>query len=69
MKPAELRTKSIEELRKLADELRKKINQLLIEKSLKKLSKPHLLKITRRDLARVLTIIKEKSKNEKTNNR
>jgi large subunit ribosomal protein L29 len=65
MKAKELRNKSLNELRKLAEELRKKINQLLIEKSLNKLSKPHLLKATRKDLARVLTIITEKEREKK----
>jgi large subunit ribosomal protein L29 len=60
MKAEELRSKSIEELRKLAEDLRKKINQLMIDKSMKKLSKPHLLKMTKKNLARVLTIIREK---------
>lgn len=69
MKPRELRTKSITELRKLAEELRKKMNQLLMEKSLKKLTKFHFLKLTKKDLARVLTIIQEKSHNEKADNR
>lgn len=63
MKAKELRNKSLEELRSLAEELRKKINQLLIEKSLGKLNKPHLLKLTKKDLARVLTIINEKTSN------
>lgn len=66
MKAKDLRNKPLSELRKMVDDLRKKINQLLIDKSLNKLSKPHLLKITKKDLARVLTIIKE---NEKTVNR
>ncbi len=60
MKAKELKNKSIEELRELADELKKKINQFLLEKSLNKLAKPHLLKQTKKDYARVLTIIKEK---------
>jgi large subunit ribosomal protein L29 len=60
MKAKELRTKSITELKKIAEDLRKKINQLIIDKSLNKLSKPHILKMTKKDLARVLTIIKEK---------
>jgi large subunit ribosomal protein L29 len=60
MKAKELRTKSIEELRKLAEDLRKKITEMMINKSLGKLSKPHLLKMTKKDLARVLTIIREK---------
>jgi large subunit ribosomal protein L29 len=59
MKAKELRTKSIEELRKLADDLRKKITEMMIDKSMKKLSKPHLLKMTKKDLARVLTVINE----------
>lgn len=60
MRSKELRSKSVEELTKIADELRKKINQLLIEKSLKKLAKPHFIKLTKRDLARVLTVLREK---------
>jgi len=60
MKAKDLRTKSIEELRKLAEELRKKINQLMIDKIMGRLSKPHLLKMTKKDLARVLTVINEK---------
>jgi large subunit ribosomal protein L29 len=59
MKAKDLRTKSIEELRKLVEDLRKKINQLIIDKSMKKLSKPHFLKMTKKDLARVLTVINE----------
>lgn len=62
MKAKELRNKSIEELKNLANELRRKIHQLLIEKSLNKLSKTHLLKMARKDLARVLTIIREKER-------
>lgn len=66
MKAKDLKNKPLSELKKIADDLRKKINQLLLDKSLNKLSKPHLLKITKKDLARVLTVIKE---NEKTINR
>lgn len=62
MKGEELRAKSVEELRKIADNLRKKISQLLLEKSMKKLVKTHFLKFTKKDLARVLTVIKEKSR-------
>jgi large subunit ribosomal protein L29 len=60
MKAKELREKTIEELRKLERELRKKIQELKMMKALKKLDKPHLLKFTRKDLARVLTVINEK---------
>ncbi|GBD34638.1 50S ribosomal protein L29 [bacterium HR35] len=60
MKAKELRNKSLEELKRLEGELRKKIQELKMLKALKKLDKPHLLKLTRKDLARVLTVIKEK---------
>lgn len=63
MKADYLRTKSIEELNKLVNELRVKIQQILIEKSLNRLKQPHLLKKFRRDLARVMTIINEKKNN------
>ncbi|MCS7200595.1 MAG: 50S ribosomal protein L29 [Patescibacteria group bacterium] len=66
MKAKELRNKTLSELRRIAEDLRKRINQLLIDKSLNKLSKPHLLKLAKKDLARVLTIIRE---NEKAINR
>lgn len=60
MKAKELRIKSITELRELEKELKKKIQGLLIDKALNRLNKPHLLKLAKKDLARVLTIIKEK---------
>ncbi len=66
MKAKELRNKNILELRKMVEEIRKKIAQMVIEKSMNKLSKPHLLRIYKKDLARLLTIIKE---NEKKVNR
>lgn len=62
MKAKELRNKTFEELRKLEQELRKKLQELRIAKFLKKLDKPHLLKLTKKDLARVLTIINEKKR-------
>lgn len=64
MKAKELKNKSIEELRNLANDLRKEIQKFLIEKSLNKLSKPHLLKLTKKDLARVLTLIREKEQKQ-----
>ncbi len=65
MKAKDLRNKTIEELKKLEQELRKKIQELRIAKNLKKLDKPHLLKLTRKDLARVLTVINEKLRSQK----
>jgi large subunit ribosomal protein L29 len=59
MKAQDLRKKTLIELQKLAEELRKKITELMIDKSMGKLTKTHLLKITKKDLARVLTVISE----------
>jgi large subunit ribosomal protein L29 len=59
MKAQDLRKKTLVELQKLAEELRKKITELMIDKSMGKLTKTHLLKITKKDLARVLTVISE----------
>jgi|YNPMSStandDraft_1061717.scaffolds.fasta_scaffold34878_4 ribosomal protein L29 len=65
MKAKDLRSKTILELSKMADDLRKKISQLMIEKSLNKLKNPSMLKLLKKDLARTLTIINEKQKQEK----
>jgi large subunit ribosomal protein L29 len=63
MKAKELRLKSLSELFKLLAEERKKLFNLKIEKSLKKLNKPHLLKLTKKNIARILTVINEKQRN------
>ncbi len=69
MKAKELRTKSLNELFKLLEEERKKLFDLKLEKSLGKLKQTHLIKITRKNIARILTIINEKNKeNAKTQN-
>lgn len=63
MKAKELRAKSLSELFKLLSEERKKLFELKIEKSLNKLKKTHLLRLTRKNIARILTIINEKKRN------
>ena len=69
MKAKELRTKSLNELFKLLEEERKKLFDLKLEKGLGKLKQTHLIKITRKNIARILTIINEKNKeNAKTQN-
>jgi len=60
MKAKELRTKSLNELFKLLEEERKKLFNLRLEKSLGKLKQTHLIKMTRKNIARILTIINEK---------
>ena len=62
MKAKDLRIKTIEELKKLENDLRKKIQEYLILKKIKKLDKPYLLRQAKKDLARVLTVINEKLK-------
>jgi|FaiFalDrversion2_1042247.scaffolds.fasta_scaffold13058_2 large subunit ribosomal protein L29 len=66
MEVKELREKNLSELFKILKEEREKLFKLKIEKSLKKLTKPHLLRETKKNIARILTIINEKRKeNEK----
>jgi len=62
MKAKDLRTKSLNELFKLLEEERKKLFNLRFEKSLGKLKQIHLIKLTRKNIARILTIINEKRK-------
>ena len=61
MKPAELRELTVEELAKQAEELREKLFRLRIRNRLGQLESPGEIRKTRRDLARVLTILREKS--------
>jgi len=61
----ELKEKKLTELFKILKDEREKLFKLKIEKSLKKLTKPHLLKDTKRKIAQILTIINQKRKNEK----
>lgn len=62
MKTSELRSKTISELQRLAKDLRAKINQLITEKSFNRLKNTNLIKLHKKDLARVLTVLREKSK-------
>jgi len=58
----QIRSKSIFELRKMEQDLRKEIAKLRMDKMMGKLSKPNLLKLARKKLARVLTVINEKTR-------
>lgn len=60
----EIRSKSIVELRKMEQEVRKEIIKLRMDKLSGKLAKPNILKEARKKLARILTIIKEKEKEQ-----
>jgi large subunit ribosomal protein L29 len=54
-----LRSKSLSELEKMAQEVRKEIVKARMDKMMGKLKKPHILKELRRKLARILTVINE----------
>lgn len=69
MKASELRKKTLSELFKLLEEERKRLFNMRIEKELGKLKQTHLIKMTRKNIAKILTVINEKRKNEKKSNR
>ncbi|MCS6875885.1 MAG: 50S ribosomal protein L29 [Aquificaceae bacterium] len=60
MSVEELRKLSVEDLRKKEQELRKELLRLRIKKKVESLPNPMQIRNTRRELARVLTIIREK---------
>jgi len=61
MKASELRNKSVEELQQeLLALLREQFN-LRVQRATDQLSKPHLFRRVRRDVARVKTILKERT--------
>lgn len=61
MKAAELRNKSVEELKKeLLDLLKQQFN-LRMRKATGQLNQTHLMKQVRRDIARVKTVLTEKA--------
>ena len=61
MKTAELRQKSLLELQKILKELREKLFEYRISKVQNRLKKPNLPRGVKNDIARVLTIIKQKT--------
>lgn len=60
MKASELRKKSVEELRNLQKSLRDKLRELRFGIAAGKVKNVRELRQTKRDIARILTIIKEK---------
>jgi len=60
MKPEEVRNLGAEELKTKEKELREQLFRLRLQKSLGQTDNSVKLKQTRRDIARVLTILKEK---------
>ena len=64
MKPKELRKLSLEDLLKKEEELRRQILILRFKKQIEGLKDKMAIRKARRDLARVLTIIREKQMEE-----
>ena len=60
MKAAELRELGIEELKKREDDLRRELMLSRIAKTNQQLKNPLKTRILRREIARILTIIREK---------
>ncbi len=60
MKASELREFSIDELKKKERELRKELMEMRFQKSIGRLDNPAKYRQLKRDLARILTIIREK---------
>ncbi len=65
MKAKELREMTVEELHDLLNELREQLFQLRLERARGSLGQPHRFRQVRRDIARVLTILREKESHER----
>ena len=61
MKAQELRNKSVEELAKKLDELKKDLFMLRMQHATNQLDNPMQIAATKKDIARVKTIIREKT--------
>lgn len=61
MKASELRDQNIEQLELLLEDTKKELYEIRTEfKMTNKLEKPHLISHKKKDIAKILTIIKEK---------
>ena len=61
MKATELRTLSVEELETKLAELKKELFNLRFQSAVNQLENPHKITEVKRDIARVLTVIREKN--------
>ncbi len=60
MKATELRTKSCEELEAMLKDLKSELFTLRFQHAINQLENPHKIADTKKDIARVMTIISEK---------
>ncbi len=65
MKVQELRNLTSKELEEKLLDLKKSLLELNYQRKTQTLQKPHLIRATRKDIARVLTILKERNEAEK----
>jgi len=61
MRNKEYNDLSIEELRAKLHDLRKKLMELSFQRKISHVEKPHLFKVTRKDIARILTLLRERT--------
>jgi large subunit ribosomal protein L29 len=64
-RPSELRTLTVDELRQEETNLRKELFNLRFQKVTGEIENPLRIRQVRKDIARVLTVINEKSRNKK----
>ena len=64
MKIKEIRDLSVEEIKTKLIEKKKEVMDLKIKHSMRSLEKPSFISQTKRDIAKLLTILKEKQKGE-----
>jgi len=63
MNIAEIRQLSADELQGKLEELRKQLFEMNFHRSMQTLQKPHVVRQTKKDIARILTVIKERERN------
>ena len=61
MKATEMRTMSVEDLQKKLDELKKELFNLRFQNAINQLDNPHKIMDVKHDIARVMTVIREKN--------
>lgn len=66
MKATELRELTDDELRQRLDETRQALFNLRVQQAIGQMEKPSQLKMLRRDIARILTVMRERRKTEKS---
>ncbi len=59
MKAGQFRDKTREELKELYDDRRQELYNLYSQRSMSQLEKPHRVREIKRDIARILTILKD----------